>query len=459
MAELQPYPFQERNVEHFLSLPHPRHLWVTDETGLGKSVTFIEAAKRLEARRVLVVTEGMVRPGWLERFAQWWPERAHEVGAITMGKGRRNLSKPAQERLAKAYAAPIQVVSYDLLGHIDPWGWDLICLDEIHELVSRRSAVSKQLRKIFGLNPGAGKMGLTATLLSAEPKNTWNLLDLFFPGRWGTAQESGEPPWWFQKRYCNRFENEHGVSYSGLNEVNSAAFAAKLRAVCVRTLRSEVAHLLPPIDCSPLLIEVGNKASDRAIAIDWLKTAAAESTHVSLFTYYRDSAAWLAAEIAAMRRFSEHSVQLITGANTPEQRHARLASLKASPRGILVGTMDALGTGISLTAFPQYLITEVTTTANKLVQLLGRFSRLDSTAPSRGAILMREGRDDDKIMTLRERLENFNALIRAGQGEQQLMGVLEAPMAGAGFDRRLDDLIANFVGTLDDDDEDEAIDA
>lgn len=453
---MKPFPFQERNVE--LMLRDPRKRWVLDETGLGKSVTAILAAKSFGAHRVLIVTKGMVRPGWLERLREWWPERAEEVGSITMGKDRKGLSKPAQARLEASYAAPIQVVSYDLLRHCSPWQWDMIVLDEIHELVSYRSATSKLVRNFFRCSSQAVKLGLTATLLSAEPKHTWNLLHMWEPGRWGHAQESGEPPWWFQRRYGVRWENDYGVVYRGLNEEYAAEFAEKLAEVSMRTLRSDVADLLPPIDCAPLLIEASNKGSDLALAIDWLKTALAESDHVSVFTYFRDSAAALASELQQLPRFAGTRVQVITGEHSPEARHKMLAELRDSQKGVLVGTVDALGTGITLTAFKQYLITEATTTANKLVQVIGRFSRLDSKEPCRGFVLLREGRDDDTIATLRRRLGDFNALIKSGQGEQALLSVLEQPLQGDAFDRRLDDLIANFrgVGAIEDDEDDAA---
>ncbi len=457
MKPLELHPFQIANVETILALPEPRKLWVLDETGLGKSVTAITAARELKAERMLVVTKGMVRPGWLERFGEWWPDRAGDVGSITMGPGRAGLSKPAQARMASAYAAPIQVVSYDLMPHVAKSGWDVIVLDEIHEIVSYRSATSASIRDLFAASPAATRLGLTATLLSAEPKNAWNLLHTYWPADWGKPRRTGDPPYWFCNVFCERIENEWGVDWAGLNPANSDAFAKALRQVSVRTLRADVRHLLPPIECSPLIVEAGNRKTDAQIAVEWCDTASRESSHVSIFTYFRESAGHLALELRDLPRYKNAHIELVHGASTPEQRHRALARLREAPRGILLGTMDALGTGISLTAFKQYLITEVTTTANKLVQAIGRFSRLDSTDACRGWVLLREGRDDDKIATLKRRLRDFDTLIKSGQGESVLFKLLESQMEGDAFDRKLDDLIANFRGAdaIDDDEEDE----
>lgn len=449
------HEFQRNHVELILSLPEPRKLWVLDETGLGKSVTAIAAAKELQAERVLVCTLGMVRPGWLERFSEWWPDRAADVGSIAMGPNRKAMSKPARERLEHAYSRPIQVTSYDLLPYILPVEWDLIVLDEMHELVSGNSATFKRVRDLFEKNPNAAKFGLSATPITAEPANSWNLIDLFYPGSVGKARPGNKPPYRFLNRFCQRIENDHGVMWAGTNPDHVEQFAELIGKISVRTLRSDVAHLLPPIDCSPLIVELGNKKTNIELAVEWADTASKESSHVSIFTYYRESAEQLAARLKHLPRYRDVEVACVTGDMTPEARHAKLMSLRDSKRAILVGTMDSLGVGISLTAFKQYLITEVTSTANQLVQLIGRFSRLDSGVPCRGFVMLREGQDDDKVATLRRRLSDFDSLIRAGQGERSLLKLLDQPLQGEAFDRRLDDLIATFRGSVSDDEEQE----
>lgn len=451
MPEL--YPFQQNTVDKIVSLPFPRAFWVLDETGLGKSVTAIATAKALGAKSVLIITLGMIRPAWIARFREWWPEA--QVGSITMGRDRKGLSLPAKARLEAAYSAPIQVVSYDLMFHVKQSGWDMIVLDEMDELVSYRSQASKRIRGLFAANSQATWLGLTATLLSAEPKNTWNLLHMFDPGNWGAPLATGDPPWWFQRRYCVRIENEYGVAYRGLREANSEAFRDELAKRSTRTLRSDVRDLLPPIDCTPLLVEADNKKPDEQIAVEWCDVASRESSHVAIFTYHRCSARHICELLKMLPRYRSHTILCATGDDTPEQRHQMLTQALDAPAAVFVGTMDALGKGISLTAFKQYLIAETTTTASKLVQALGRYSRLDSKDACRGQVLLREGIDDDKIVTLRRRLGEFKLLIRAGDGEQALAAALDLPMDGNAFDRRLDALVSTFRGSVDADEDEE----
>lgn len=442
---MRPYPFQEANVERIATLRKPRRLWVLDETGLGKSVTAILAAKCLHVRRMLVVTRGMVRPAWLDRFKQWWPERADDVASITAGRNRAGLSGPALWRLRQAYNAPLQIVSYDLLGEVEQRDWDMIVLDEMHGLVSYGSAAAAKVRNIFRINPNATRLGLTATILTAEPKNLWTLLKLFEPDAWGKPVAERDPPWWFLRKYSVRYENEFGVSYKGLNEDAAPELEKVLRERSVRTRRQDVQDLLPPIDCEPLVIEASNKRPDHKVVLDWLDNAVMESAHVAVIVYHRAEAQALHTALRSLPRYAEHELVAVTGEQTPEARQKRIALSVAAPRSVLIGTMDAIGTGISLTAYQQYLIAESVSTPTKLVQLLGRFSRLDSGASCRGFVLMREGRDDDKIATLRRRLNEFNQLLKQGQGEAALGQVLNERDTGA-FDRRLDVLIASFTG-------------
>lgn len=449
---LLPHPFQVENVRKIVERTD-RRFWVLDETGLGKSVTAILAAKQLQCRTVLVVTKALVRPAWKERFAEWWPDYVGSIATITMGS-RKSLSKPAQERLSMAYGAGVQIVSPDLLSHVRQDGWDIIILDEMHEYVSYRSAASKQLRKLFEANPGAYKLGLSATPLSAEPKNAWNLLQMFWPEKWGKATRTGEPPYWFCNTFCERMETVYGVAYYGLNTANADKFALAIQSISARTLRSDVQNLLPSLDISPIVAENNNKKSDIQLAVDWSDIAIKESFHVCILAYHRDTVTGLSDTLHSLPRYRDVAVFHITGADTPERRVRILQEMRKEDRAILLGTMDALGTGISLTFCNQWLMIEPPSTASKIVQAIGRFVRLDSPNASRGFILLREDREGVSAK-LRERLGNMDRLIKNGQGEQVLAKVLE-PDPNA-FDRWLDGMVESYRGDGVDNDDDDGL--
>lgn len=459
MMEFKPHEFQEENVRWLLERHAQRQLrsLILDEMGLGKSVSAILCAKALSLQRVLVVTKGLVRPAWKERFNEWWPERAHEVSTITEGRLRKGRSKPAEGRIAAAYAQPIQIVTPDLLGEIEQVGWNMLVWDEIHEHVSYRSATSKQMRGMLGANPLAISLGLTGTFVPAEPLGAWNMLHTFWPAEWGRPTASGEPPFKFKERYCDWEPSEYsdsGKRFFGLNEHNRDELAARIMLNARRTRRQDVAHLLPALDVSPLTIDCKDKRTDAQIAVDWADTASKESTHVQIFTYRRETAETISGMLQKLPRYRGVDVAFTHGADSPEKRDQLLRRLRLSPRACLVGTMDSLGTGISLTDFQQYLICEVTSTANQLAQAIARFSRLDKRegVPSKGYVLLREGKHDDLVETLKRRLDDTDSLIKNGQTEAVLR-ILLGTATSNNMDSMLDDLVANYRGDVDENEE------
>lgn len=461
MKEFKPHEFQEKNLQWLHERREKGQLrsLILDEMGLGKSVTAILCAKAFHLRKVLVVTKGMVRPAWLERFKEWWPERVGEVSAIREGRSRKGRSKPAEERIKAAYAANIQITSNDLLHEVSQTEWDMLVFDEIHEHVSARSSVSQTMQKMLQANPNALVLNLTGTFVPAEPMGAYNMLSMLWPEEWGKPGKRGDPPYRFKQKFCIAEESEYsdsGFSFHGLNPATAAEFSERIMKHARRTLRSDVAHLLPPIDVSPLVIETGNKKTDIQLAIDWADTAIKESSHVQIFTYRRETAESLCLALQALPRYREIDVRYTHGADTAEQRHKLLQQLRQSKRALLVGTMDSLGTGISLTSFQQYLIIEVTTEANQLAQAIGRFGRLDgdSTTPSRGFVLLREDKDADKISTLSRRLEDTNTLIKNGQAESQMSTLLKGSKTEGALDRFLDDLVLNYRGDVENDEDD-----
>lgn len=451
------HEFQEKSVLRALGLPRPLKYFELSETGLGKSVIALEIIRRLGCTRVLVVTLASVKHGWLERAAEWAPHL--RASSITMGRGRKGLSKPAAARLEAAYSADLQVVSYDLVDEVDLTGWHAIVVDEGHDLVSYRSKTAKRLRELFAANPDAHKLLLTATAVTSEPKNTWTLLNLFWPERFGEATKQGEPPYRFLNAFCNKHEVEwdggRAIAYKGLNPANADKFAKLIMANASRTLRTEVPELLPALDVRPLVIEASDKRPGTAHVTEWATTAAREAPRIGIFTHFRATAEKYAETLQALPRFADFKVIVMHGEMPADRRARALAALREEERVILVATMHALGTGITLTWVKQYLIAELVAAPYKLVQLLGRFSRLDADGQVGcfGRILIREG--DARIPDLLRRIKDEDILQRNGANET---AILQAVDAGTkqNFDAWLDDLAGTFrdyAEGVDDDDE------
>lgn len=459
MPEL--YTFQRDAVEAFKRAS--RHRWIFNlETGLGKTPAAITAVKELAYDRILVVTPALVRTHWVREWARWWPDKASEIAALTIGRNRKSgVSKRGQERRDQAYRSNVQVVSYALVGDVDPRGpdgngWDCIILDELHRLQSWKSKQSKDVRAITDVNPQAAILGLTATLMPNDIIDLWHQLDTLWPGNWGRQTNKRYAPWAFTSRYCNQVENvdldtgeRYGIEWKGINAEHAAELKTRLARVSTRITKAEVAHLLPPFLVTILRVrpdkqvrfqtlqdwEEGNGLQKLPFVLDWLEDALKSNTHVFIATHLKATARKLSEACASLG-----NVVLVTGDETPEQRNAILDKAKASPGAILIGTMHAVGIGISLTFCTAALLAELYPRPETVIQFLGRFSRLDSSIPSSVSILCLEGTVDERMANIVfSKIEAINQATPAGTADSKLQEAIniqhtdEEVMASLGF--------------------------
>jgi hypothetical protein len=422
MSKLVPYDFQLENAR---VLAEKRAWWLLDEPGLGKSVSLILTAQRLKARRVLIVAPGSVRRPWLDRFIEWAPE--YSVACIEQGP-RAADSEPEKFRQIMYRRADVQIVSHELLPTVEQTGWDVLCLDEGHEVVSYRSKIAGDLRSLFAANPDAARYMLSATPMSAQPIHTWTLLNLFWPGKWGKATRQGDPPYAFRELFANKIVGyEERIAYKGVNVANRSRFAQIIGSHSSRTLRSDLGDLLPPVDFRAWDVPASDKRQPPALVVDKVDVLIKESAHVAIFTHHQAAAQAIYEAFKAVRRYDDVPLLYLDGNVSARQRAAALAAQAECGTGLLVGTIDALGTGIDLTFVRQYIIAEPIRTAHKIVQLDGRFRRLSAVGvdPAIGFMLFREDKDDDTRTEIVQRMEDYLALVRASAGDETLRSALK----------------------------------
>ena len=219
--------------------------------------------------------------------------------------------------------------------------------------------------------------GATATPIPNRPIGAWNLFDMLWPRRFG-AGYGGKPGYAYVARYLERIFNKHGSTPGGLAPEHEKELQARLRWILSRTTRDEVPELLPSLQIRPLSAAPGTPVTE--IAEQWRQNAQSEATHVVVLTHRRKSAR----AIAESLRASDPDTPLIhvDGSTPPTQRVERLDWLKAQPRGVLVSTMHAVARSISLSWCTRGLIAELYWSPERLVQVAGRFARIDGIAGS-----------------------------------------------------------------------------
>lgn len=408
--------------------------WIfNDEMGLGKTAEAIRCLEIVRPQRVLVVCPAIVRSNWLRELSIWWPEHP-EAGAIFAGRSRGSLSKKKKAALAAAYEAPIQVVSYNLLKHVDQTGWDVIIFDECHRLKTPQTQWSKVARSIVLHNPQARVYGLTATLMPDKPLDACGIIECIWPGRMGGIHPHYGLQAKCKARYANEIRHEHGTDYIGVNKLYAAELAARLQAMSSRTTKLDVLHLIPTFHVSFKLLEQESRvkwtndldkdletagALKALYALDWARDAKESNSHVAVLTHLRSTAR----EIADRLMEEEHAaVYCITGAQTPEKRNELLAEAAGKPSAIVVATMDSVGIGIDLTFCTACLVAELSYRPDVVIQALGRFSRLSGKVPSSVEIIaIRETLDEIVADRICQKIEAINSVGSAGLSEDRLV--------------------------------------
>jgi len=403
------------------------------EMGLGKTPTSIETLRLTEKTLrgpVLVTVPALVRRNWVNEFARWWP--GHPL--IYCAESAKQAAKWNPNK------APILVISYDLATSIPATlEWGAIIADESHYIKNENSRRSKALRTLYLRNPQALKNMLTGTAITSEPPDLWHQLDCLRPGSFGDY-------WRFVRRYSLVSGNQYGSEAKGLNETFAPELAARLKSICVRVTKQEVAHLLPPFSVQSLMLPPVKSVSPRELldrassglrkqheldnvvaalgdtkvgaAVDQVEVALdGGATHVCVLTHFRSTAEKIANALSRL----DVAVIRVDGDIPIKQRLARIDDAKNLPRAVLVATMHSINVGIDLTRFTVAVFAELYWQPAAMIQALGRFSRLSGKLPSQCYLLVRQGSLDEPIAyTLLRRVKDQAALFKPGQAEAGL---------------------------------------
>lgn len=401
--------YQQHGVELFEKLAHPPRHFFTWDMGAGKTIGAFSVVQAYKHKKVLIVCPAIVRGTWLREINKHWPHV--DAASITLGMTTK-VSKVKDAERAISYAADVQIVSYDLLPHIEAEGWDFIIIDEFHALRSPSSKQSKMVRSLFAVNPEAWALGLSGTPIPNEAKQIWNPVNTFFPDMWGTMRKGFQIPWPFQATFCNKEENEYGVDFFGLREENRERLESEFRRVSYRVTQAEFAKHLPPLFVEPIHLDTTKLPG--AVAVDWFEQVRNECPHIGIYTHLRQTAR----ELFKVISYRVPNVFLIDGSMSADERDRKLAEAKALPTSVIIGTTHALKEGISLSFQKAALVVEWVTAVSEVTQFIGRFARQDSTsmAPTRVQFVVQPN-DTSRAETLSRRIADIQKLIAPSRAD------------------------------------------
>jgi SWI/SNF-related matrix-associated actin-dependent regulator 1 of chromatin subfamily A len=251
---LQYLPFQKAGVAYAFSRPA---VLIGDEMGLGKTIEAIGVINAgSKPKSVLIVCPATLKGNWKKELEKWLVYKLR-VGVVM----------PKDDW---PYAADVVILNYDILDRyqkeIRERNWDYFICDEAHYLKNMRT---KRTIQVLGGTKGKEKINpvpahkrifMTGTPIVNRPKELWPIIHSLDPSRWTSFYK-------YAHRYCGAYHNGWGWNFNGAS--NLEELQETLRStILIRRLKSEVLKELPP-KIRQVIELPANSAAQKVIEEEW----------------------------------------------------------------------------------------------------------------------------------------------------------------------------------------------
>jgi len=476
-------PYQRAGIAYAMRRPATL---IGDEMGLGKTIQALGVMNADPTiRRTLVVCPASLKLNWQREAARWLvrPTRSYVADGKNWPRGEAGLFDQGRDLLV--------IINYDVIGrHAGVYAeeWDLLVVDECHYL---KNPKAQRTRAVLGAKDqqpirARRRVFLTGTPIVNRPVELWPIVRALDPNGLGSSWRR------FTDRYCAPKHSRFGTDYGGA--ANLDELQARLReSIMVRRLKRDVLTDLPPkrrqvIELPPNgsagLIEAERKkwdarqalltelrdAVERAkvsddeaeyrramaalregvrLAFDEMArarhdTAVAKIPHVVehvrealeggsekivVFAHHHDVIDGVAAGLA------DQGVVKLTGRDSIEAKQRAVDAFQTQPSTrVFVGSIQAAGVGITLTAASHVVFAELDWVPGNLSQAEDRCHRIgqrDSVLVQH--IVLAESIDARLAVTVVQKQDVIDAALNDGGADLALLDEPAIPReAGAG---------------------------
>lgn len=428
----------------FLASRHRAGLF--DEPGLGKTAQAIRAHELLRAERTLVICPAGVRQVWPQQVRLWSRVNLKVVkadsifDAVAWARGRCDMLIVSFEQ-AKMWQA-------ELTGDF----FDVLIVDESHYMKNPEAQRTKAVQKIAQW--AAHVWFLSGTPIKNDPADLW------IPLRMADATKLSFTA--FQQRYFRQrvgtFSISNSVRPEALPELRNI-----IQSMSVMRTFDDVGEQLPLIRLDLLGVDGAREelvnylrqypGLDKRI-LDVIEQNAAlsfdDSTHVATLRaliaqakapgYARlivdelksgtiDKLVVMAHHRAAIRIVCDHltkhgiRAEEITGATSEFNRTRIVESFQSDPKGVrvIVGNIQAAGTGLTMTAACRLDMLESSWTPADNVQAVRRIRRKGQARPTLVRFVSLEDSFDQVVSTIVQRKANTIVSITTKDNLQEAM--------------------------------------
>ncbi len=475
------WPFQ-REAAALLSTRQRAGLWCS--TGIGKTFMLLLAwALRGYPSPILFITKALGRHVFT-RDAAWGLGEDYAPGILWSGASRppgvhNTFGRRTYTSLEMALSEHIGVsTNYDILDarfqELVKIPWKAIVFDEVHEIKGGHKPPKMRNGKLHYLRyhfcraladstraRGGIVVSGTATPIINRRRDLFAQVDVVLPKLLGNA-------WHFMTTYCDGTTNQWGGLVAD-GESNTEELDALLRDRFVVIKRSDVADQMPPISRDVSLVPFDGElvkyqggsietALDRAAemkipaVLDATIDALSSGLKVLLVVTRRRIAQRISVTVSG-DKFAEKLpramrdvlwVKCVTGEMAAAQRVTLIEEFNAKKEGpaIIVATLDSLRDSVDLQQTDLVLVGAFPHTPGALIQLDGRFSRLNGRPVSMRYFVAERTIDEFYKMRIIDKMDD---LVSLGAETQGTNGAYSA-LRGEGGEK---ELLASLLADLD----------
>jgi len=210
------YGFQRVGVKF---LTEARRAILADDMGLGKTVQSITACEELQAKRILIICPNTMKDNWAGEIKKWTPDR--EVTVL------RGYNREKKEEVIRSFKSGYLIVNYeairrskrkvgnkskptprehDLIDDLYAMSWDVIIVDEAHNIKNRKASQTEGVRKLAAKTENIYL--LTGTPIMNRVDELWSPLNILYPKQYSSF-------WTFVKKHTIAYPGRFGWVIDG----------------------------------------------------------------------------------------------------------------------------------------------------------------------------------------------------------------------------------------------------
>lgn len=437
------YPdlFRHQSVGVAFLLSRSRAI-LADDMGLGKTRTSIVAAREHTPQgRILVICPASVKHGWRREILHVEPDATVDI----------------IDQKAPAEPARWTVVNYDRLtrhaDYLSALAPSVIVVDEAH-YIKNKSARTSRVLGLIEANPNAAVHLLTGTPMTNRPRDLYNLLK-------AVGHPASRSFYSYAQRYCAAEDNGYGLDTNGAS--NLEELASLISGVMLRRTKDDELDLPEKVRTwLPVEADVSRTRALEQRALEYLaqnparqgeswvrflgllnkarhQLAVAKSREtqrfvadlidagqkVVVFTSYRKVAETLTTAF-------EGQAVSITGEHSAAERDRAVQEFQKDDEvRLLVGNLQAAGTGITLTAGTHVVFNDLDWVPANHWQAEDRIHRIGQTRATFATYLYVPGTLDEYVAAL---LEQKSALVGAIEETSERRSSLLSDLVSATLD-------------------------